>query len=158
MHRAKRGEGMKNFHAIEWDEQIFAGARDATLQLQKYALPGGRHRGEVSECVVGAKGATQRCKEVERSIRVAEAVLEFMRKYPGVVAVGAQSPSPEPRMTRLRVTSDTHDCVQAALLNGMDVSWESEADKAAAVSVGAAVLAAGASGVLCSGAWRPSAQ
>ncbi len=77
-----------------------------------------------------ARCATQQCAQVELSVDVAEAVLEFLKKYPGVVVVlqkvGARGPSPELRMMRvrgagrLRVTSDTHDCVQAALLNGLD--------------------------------------
>ncbi len=121
--QARSGHG--NFHAIAWDDQIFAGARDATIQLPTYALPGGRHRSEVPECVVRARCETQQCAQVERSVDVAVAVLDFLKKHPGVVVVlqkvGARGPSPELRMMRvrgagrLRVTSDTHDCVQAAL-------------------------------------------
>ncbi len=79
--------GHENFHAVIWDDQIFAGARDAMIQLPTYALPGGRHRGEVLACIVPVKGATPRCMEVARSVRVAEVVLDFMKKHPGVVVV-----------------------------------------------------------------------
>ncbi len=123
-----------------------------TTPTATYVLPGGRHRNKVLECLVWAKGATLRCMEVDRFMRVAEAVLDFMNEYLGVFVVlqkvGMRGPSPEPRLMRVRgagrvrVTSDIRDCVKAALLNSLDGLWESEADKAAAVSFGAPVLAA----------------
>ncbi len=84
-------------------------------------------------------------------MRVDKEVLDFLNKYPGLVfvlqKVEARGPSPELGMIsvrgagRPRVTSDTQDCVQAALVNGLDALWDSEEDRAAAVSVSAAVLA-----------------
>ncbi len=78
------------------------------------------------------KVAHRRCMQVKRSLRVTEAVLDFLKKYPGVIAVlqklGLRGPSPEILKIfmllmrgagRVRITRNTHDCVQAALLNGL---------------------------------------
>ncbi len=95
--------------------------------------------------MVEAKGATRPCIQVERSVRVKEVVLDFLRKYPGIVMVlqkvGARGPSPDLLMQRvrsagrLRATRDTHDCIQAALLNGRDALRQHEDDKAAPAAV-----------------------
>eukprot|EP00171_Calliarthron_tuberculosum_P002190 IDg2190t1 len=42
---------------------------------------------------------------------------------------------------RVRVTSDTHDSAEAAILNAIDFFWVSDEDKQVAVEIGAASLA-----------------
>eukprot|EP00171_Calliarthron_tuberculosum_P018721 IDg18721t1 len=139
-----------NFHTVHWETSIFDGARDATIILPTYALTGGTHKGQAPRCVIPAKGFSTECAEVGRAVRVADMVLEFLEEHPGVVvvlqSVGARGQSTDLRgfrvtgAARMRVTNDTHDCVQASILNGLGALWEREEDKHSAVSIGAETL------------------
>eukprot|EP00171_Calliarthron_tuberculosum_P015200 IDg15200t1 len=141
----------ENFYAIHWEVDIFDGARDEAITLPAYALSGGTHKGQVPNCTIQAKGFSPECAMFSRADRVAAVVHSFLKMYPGVVvvlqSVGARGPSPGlygmriAGASRICITSKTHDCVQAAILNGLDALWGSPQDKRSAVGAGAEVLA-----------------
>ncbi len=119
--------GRENLHRIEWDDELFAGAFNSGCHLRTYFVGDSRKPGP--PCVIPPKSNTRNAAGVPRQTIIAKRVLQFIRKFPGLVVilhqVGARGPSPllsslyVNDSTQIYAKSTEFSCVPAALINGV---------------------------------------
>lgn len=139
---AQARAGHEGFHPVTWDESIFLGFPPTALRLETYAINGSRvaiSGGFVPLCNIPASRASRQDKRLSRSSVVSGHVKGFIEKYRGVAVIisgiGARADVPWSKgiisysQIRPFITSETHDCVSASLVNAVHALCGAKAAK-----------------------------